>query len=286
MGERAEGRAGMTTGDAKAHATKEAKSAGKSRKPGRRAFTVHLWVTDLNPTEVGIYRHSRYQAKSRQFTTDMDIIADVSENGERTGLIGYRSELWDNKTGMDRRLVLKLFTPSMNWRATLDMMLGRGLQLTHGAKGIPVPAFSLNLNEHDQVVHLERSASKWPVIPENYSFFLLKDLKDGRPEFYRLRRNWVNIGDDYVLYDEHDRQIGKLNGRVLNIGGKWVVEVDAEHCGPHLEMVLQLFCGMLKFHDDILHHLEDLHRDVKRGKVIPKLETHETDLYMNPRRVR
>ena len=26
----------------------------------------------------------------------------------------------------------------------------------------------------------------------------------------RERRNWVNIGDDYILYDEHDKQIAKL----------------------------------------------------------------------------
>jgi hypothetical protein len=166
------------------------------------------------------------------------------------------------------------------------MMLGRSLQLTHGAKGIAVPAFSINMNDHNQLVQLERSASKWPGIPENYSFFIMKDAEDGRPQFYRLRRNWVNIGDDYLLFDEHDKQIGKLNGRILNIGGKWVVEIDREHAGANLDMVLQLFCGMLKFHQEILNHLTDLHSDVKRGKLLPKLETQETDLYMNPRRVR
>ncbi len=260
--------------------------AKKAVKSGRRQFTVDLWVTDLNTTEVGIYKHSRYQAKSRQFTGDMDIFAEVIENGERVGLIGYRSELWDTKTGMDKRLVLKLFTPSMNWRATLDMMLGRSLQLTHGSKGIPVPAFSVNLTDHDQIIQLERSASKWPGVPENYSFMVMKDLKDGRPQFYRLRRNWVNIGDDYLLYDEHNKQIAKLNGRVLNLGGKWVVDVEEAESGVHLDMVLQLFCGMLKFHDGCLAHLTDLYGGIKRGKLQPKLETQETDLYLNPRRVR
>jgi len=269
-----------------AETSTKAASASASVKSRRRTFVVDLWVTDLNTTEVGLYRHSRYQAKSRQFTSDMDIFADVSENGERVGLLGYRSELWEGKTGMDKRLVIKLFTPSMTWRATLDMMLGRSLQLTHGAKGIPVPAFSVNLTDHDQIIQLERSASKWPGVPENYSFFVMKDLKDGRPQFYRLRRNWVNIGDEYVLYDEHDRQIAKLNGRVLNLGGKWVVEIEEDESGKHLDMVIQLFCGMLKFHDGCLSHLTDLYGEIKRGKMQPKLETQETDLYLNPRRVR
>lgn len=252
----------------------------------RRQFTVDLWVTDLNPTEVGIFRRSRYKAKSRQFTTDMDIFAEIIEGGERTGLLGYRSELWDGKTGMDRRLVIKLFSPSMVWKATLDMMLGRGLQLTHGANGIPIPAFSVNLSDHDQIIQLERSASKWPGVPESYSFFVMKSLEDGHPKFYRLRRNWVSIGDDYILIDEHNRQIGKLNGRVLNIGGKWKVDIEAAEADTRLDMVLQLFCGMLKFHDACLTHLQDLNKDMRSGKMLPKLETQETDLYLNPRRVR
>ena len=62
-----------------------------------------------------------------------------------------------------------------------------------------------------------------------------------------------------------------------------VAESDS---GTHLDMVLQLFCGMLKFHDGCLNHLSDLYGSIKRGKLMPKLETQETDLYLNPRRVR
>ena len=93
---------------------------------------------DLNWTEFGIYKHSRNRAKSRQFTTDMDIFAEVIENGERTGLLGYREDLWKKNTGMDKRLVFKLFNETLNWRATMDLMIGRSLQLTLGARGLPV----------------------------------------------------------------------------------------------------------------------------------------------------
>lgn len=264
----------------------KSKTDAPAGRAGKHCFEVDLWITDLNTTEVGIFRHSRNRAKSRQFTSDMDIFAEVKENGERTALIGYRADLWETKTGMERRLVIKLFTPNMNWRATLDMMLGRSLQLTHGAKGVPVTAFSVNLVDHDQIIQLERSASKWPGMPENFSFFVMKDLKDGRPQFYRLRRNWVSIGDDYILYDDKDRQIGKLNGRVLNLGGKWKVEIDEAYADPRLDMVLQLFCAMLKFNDQCRQHLEDLLGALHRGKLEPKLESQEADLYMNPRRMR
>jgi hypothetical protein len=57
----------------------------KSRRTGKRAewaqFTVDVWITNLNSVEFGIYKHSRNRAKSRQFTSDMDIFAEVIEDG-------------------------------------------------------------------------------------------------------------------------------------------------------------------------------------------------------------
>jgi hypothetical protein len=262
--------------------------ATKSKRVGLRTrqvreFEVVLWVTNLHDIEIGIYQHSRNQAKSRQFTKDMDVFGEIKSDGSRSGLLGFRRELWKSQTGMDKRLVIKLFSASLNWRGTLDMMIGRSLQLTHGARGLPVTAFSLNLNDHDQVVHLERSANKWTGLPENFSFFL---LEDGRPRFYRLRSDMIAIGDDYTLFDERDKKVGHLDGRVLNLGGKWVVTLDAQHATPKLEMVLQLFCGMLRFNDQCLDHVEDLVKGVRAGKFVPGLESTEADLYMNPRRVR
>ena len=101
-------------------------------------FKVDVWITSFNSIEFGIYKHSRNRAKSRQFTSDMDIFAEVTENGERTGLLGYREDLWRKNTGMDKRLVFKLFNETINWRATMDLMIGRSLQLTLGARGLPV----------------------------------------------------------------------------------------------------------------------------------------------------
>src|SRR5262245_37394526 len=127
-----------------------ARSRGaRARRAGRRAswaeFTVDVWITNFNSVEFGIYKHSRNRAKSRQFTTDMDIFAEVIEDGERTGLLGYREDLWCKNTGMDKRLVFKLFNETINWRATMDLMIGRSLQLTLGARGLPVTCFSINV---------------------------------------------------------------------------------------------------------------------------------------------
>lgn len=246
-------------------------------------FVVDVWITNFNSIEFGFYKKSRNKAKSRQFTSDMDIFAEVTENGERTGLLGYREDLWKKSTGMDKRLVFKLFNESLNWRATMDLMIGRSLQLTYGAKGLPVMAFSANLNNHDFMVYIERSAHKWPFMPENFSFFI---LEGGTPVFYRLRRDFIDLGGDYTLYNERNEKIGRIDGRVFTLGGHWRGRIKTEHADARLVMVMQLFCGMLAFNRSVRKHMRQLTADVKAGKVKPKLEKQEADLYMNPRRVR
>lgn len=267
------------------------KKAAKGKKPAKvekkksdwEEFKVQVWITNFNSVEFGIYKKSRNRAKSRQFSADMDIIAEVTEGGERTGLLGYRADLWKNNTGMDKRLVFKLFTENVNWQATMDLMIGRSLQLTVGAHGFPVTAYSLNTGDHENMVYLERSAHKWPLVPEDFSFFL---LEGGRPHFYRLRRDWIDLGGDYTLYDEQERPVGYLDGAVFTIGGRWKARVKKEHADPRLMMVLKLFCAMLIFNGDSRRHLRRIYKDVRSGKLIPKLEKQEADLYKNPRRMR
>ena len=181
------------------------KPPGRARSRSGPSSSSTSGSRTFNSVEFGIYKHSRNRAKSRQFTTDMDIFAEVIEKGERTGLLGYREDLWKKNTGMDKRLVFKLFNETVNWRATMDLMIGRSLQLTLGARGLPVTCFSLNVGDHDNMVYLERSANKWPLLPENFSFFL---LEDGKPQFYRLRRDFIDLGGDYTLYNHHNQAIG------------------------------------------------------------------------------
>ena len=246
-------------------------------------FVVDVWLTDLNPTEFGVYKRSRNRAKSRQFTSDMDIYAEVIEDGKRTALIGYREDLWKKKEGMSRRLVIKMFTDSLGWRATMDLMIGRSLQLTVGALGTPVMAYSINTDDDDYLIYLERSARKWPLLPEHFSFFL---MEDGRPKYYRLERALINIRGDYRLYDEHNNLIGYLDGRLLSLAGKWHGAVRSEYATKKLLTVLKMFGATIVFNGPCRRQIRRLWRDVQEGKVEPKLEHQESDLYMNPRRVR
>ncbi len=247
------------------------------------AFQVDVWLTNLNSIEFGFWKKDRNKAKSRQFTSDMDIFAEVTENGQRTGLLGYREELWAKSSGMDKRLVFKLFGEKLNWHATMDLMLGRSLQLTLGAHGVPVMAFSINTNDHTQMVYVERSAYKLPFMPEEFSFFL---LEDGQLDFYTLRRDIFALGKDYTLRDQTGRVIGRLDGLILSLGGTWRGRVLRDHNDKRLLMVLKLFCAMLPFNNGCRRHIRSLYRGVYAGRLVPKLERQEADLYMNPRRTR
>jgi hypothetical protein len=162
-------------------------------------------------------------------------------------------------------------------------MIGRSLQLTLGARGLPVTCFSINANDADSVVYIERSANQWPLGPEHFSFFL---MEDGKPLFYRLRRDFIDLGGDYTLYSHRNEAVGRLDGRVFSLGGWWRGTVHPDHANPRLLTVLKLFCGMLIFNPDCRRHMQRLASDVRRGTYEPKIEKQEADLYMNPRRVR
>lgn len=268
---------------------KKSKSDGKDKKVankklGFKEFTVNVWITDFNSFEFGFYKKSRNRAKSRQFTKDMDLVAEVSENGETTGMIGYREDLWKKREGMDKRLVMKLFTASLNWKASLDLVLAKSLQLTMGARGLPVTVYSINTGNNNHVIYVERSANKWPFLPENFSFFILDD--NNRPHFYRLRKDLIAIGSDYTLYDQHNVPVGELDGKVLTLGGKWYGRVREDHADPRVMSALKLIAGMLIFNSGCTKHVKWLAKDIKHGAIDPKIEAQEADLYMNPRRVR
>jgi len=290
---RADAAANDAARDARAEALEQAtngKVVGVSKAISEKAtrngfyhFVVDIWITNFNRTEFGIYKRSRNRAKSRQFTSDMDIFAEVIEGGERVGLIGYREELWEKAQGMDKRLVFKLFTESLNWRATMDLMIGRSLQQTIAARGLPVMTYSINTDQDNFIVYLERSANKWPLLPENFAFFIMND--DG-PAFFRLKRDLIDLGGDFTLYDQHDRAVGHLDGKVLSIAGKWKGCVRREFADRRLLTVLQLFSAMQIFNADCRRHMKRLCKDVRAGRIEPKIERQEADLYMNPRRIR
>ncbi|MGQ0455922.1 MAG: hypothetical protein ACT4OU_02545 [Hyphomicrobium sp.] len=246
-------------------------------------FAVDVWITPFNSIEFGFWKRDRNRGKSRQFTTDMDVFAEIIENGERTGVLGYRKELWNDASGMDKRLVFKLFSDTLNWRASMDLMLGRSIQQTIGARGVAVTTYTINTSDDDFVIYLERSANKWPLCPEHFSFFI---MDGGTPKFYRFRRDIINLGGDYSLIDQNGETVGYIDGAVLTIGGRWKCSVRVDHADPRMMMVMKLFAGLIVFNGEAQSHVKAMARGIRRGEITPDIQRQEADLYMNPRRVR
>lgn len=262
---------------------KSSRRAGKD-KPEWLTFDAICWLTDFNSIEFGFYKNSRNRAKSRQFTTDMDVIGEITENGQRTGVFGYREELWKKAaTSMDKRLVVKLFTGDLSWRATMDLMLGRSLQLTVGSHGRPIMSYSINTNDDDYMIYLDRCPPSYPWNTEAFSFFI---LHEGRPVFYRFQRNYFSITGSYTLYNERKEAVGSLTGRLFTIAGHWSGRVKAGEFDKRLLAVMKLFVSVILFNRGARRHMNTLYADLTSGKLQPKLETQEHDLYKNPRRLR
>ncbi|MEL6829672.1 MAG: hypothetical protein AAFO63_06005 [Pseudomonadota bacterium] len=263
--------------------TRKRAAAKPARRPARRKVKVDFWATDFNTAEIGIMKRTQNEAASDQFTKDMELYGQTVIDGKREALIGYRKELWDEKKGIDRRLIIKLFSETLGWRGTAEMMLGRSLQLSLAANGMPVPSFTINLARHNQLIQVERCAVKWPLLPDKYSFFI-EDDKEVR--FYTLRRHFFSFGADYSVYDQKGRKIGILDSQILNLGGAWMMRIDPNHHSRKLEAALELICAVLKFNRSSKSHIRKLAEKVMLGKLHPSLSHDERDLYLNPRQRR
>ena len=235
----------------------------------------------FNSVEFGIYKHSRNRAKSRQFTSDMDIFAEMIEDGERTGLLGYREDLWRKNTGMDKRLVFKLFNETVNWRATMDLMIGRSLQLTLGARGLPVTCFSINVGDHDQ--HGLPGALGQQVAA--------RCRRTSRSSCWRTAsRSSTGCGATSSISAATTRSTitatrrsAGSTARCSRSAASGRARVKAEHADPRLHDRAQ---AVLR-HADLQRRLPPPHahagaRGRRRQATTPKLEKQEADLYMNP----
>ena len=117
----------------------------------------------------------------------------------------------------------------------MEMLVGRSVQLSAGAGGFPVTAYSIHIDGLDQVVQLERSARKWPGLPEQFSFFL---MEEGEARLYRVRHDWIDISGNYTLFDQTGLKIGHLTGHLFDLGGRW--DVRSASSARH---ILRLSCN-------------------------------------------
>ena len=110
------------------------------------------------------------------------------------------------------------------------LALQREAARLEGERGEHISAIARTTNEIGetrlQIIQLERSAMKWPFLPEKFSFFVQGNHE---ARFYTLRRHIFSFGADYSIYNQKGRKIGILDHQLINLGGAWMVRIDPDH---------------------------------------------------------
>lgn len=246
-------------------------------------FEVDLWRTDMHGAEIGIRQQDQHRAKSRQFTKDSDIFGRVQEEGKKAGYVVYRKDPWEADLPK-RRLIIKLFSESMGWKGTLEELLGPGLAHTL-AVDQAMPVFIANVPKHDPLIRIEKVVKVRSVGKKIYGFEILRKGKE--LEFYKVDAARFSMGKDWDVYDYRDKKIAHVDGKLLDIGGRYEIKFAKDYKpSPPLEDILIMFAASQRFLDDVEDRLMKVAKGVRKGKYKINLDSDEIALYNNPRRVR
>ena len=113
---------------------------------GRSLAPLHrrrIRLTNFNSVEFGFYKRSRNKAKSRQFTTDMDVLPKSSRTASARAC-SATAKISGKADRLDRAWCSSC-SPRIDWRATMDLMLGKTRSRRRSA---PAVADHLLLDQH------------------------------------------------------------------------------------------------------------------------------------------
>ena len=230
---------------------------------------IDFWKTDFHGVEKGIRQDEQHRAKSSQFTKDMDIIGDVKKDGELYGYVAVRKEPLEEKESSRRRLVVKYFSKTMNWRATIEEVVSASLSNSLIIDEVsPVFRLSLARNEYEQQlmrVHPRRIGGG-----AHFALtFIHKD--DGKDEgmftLLHFDAKKLTLGEDFDVKNAAGKKVAKVDSKSMNIGGKVEVRYGEEiKSVSGLGHTLVLFACYLKYDDEVKKIIEDQMKDYKEGK--------------------
>jgi len=265
---------------------KKEKLKKQPRKVARK-IVVDFWLTNLHDAEIGIYQKERFMAKNRMFSRSLELIGAVKEEGKPDGMFGYLSESWDNiplKDIAKRRLVMKWFnSESVVWLGTIEEMVLYSIQNTYGST-VPVPAFKVMIPKSKYIIDLAEKKTKFPKLGEIYTFSL-KDEKKDEWHVFTFDEDRLTIGSDWSILHGDDELIGKIDEKVVNIGGKFVIELyeSAWLNMPGLVNVIVLFTMTLKFNKEIQKKIKKIIEYLELNKIKLNISASEEKFMMNPR---
>lgn len=220
-----------------------------------------------------------YRAKERKFTSDLDLFGKVEVDGEDYGLVGFRKKFWETKDINKKTIDIRLFTKSISWIGTIEENIARTLALSLANEEI-LHAFNVTLRESRLVYPIEGVR---PRFLSGEVFSLLYVNEKNEVEVYLIRAKRVSLGSDWEVYDASTRKkIAKVDGKVLNFGGRWDIKLERD-VEENLINTLILFAATMRFYEDLKERTEKLLEIIKKKKERMKLTKSELTLLYNPK---
>ncbi|MGQ4892172.1 MAG: hypothetical protein ACP6IP_06750 [Candidatus Njordarchaeia archaeon] len=246
-------------------------------------ITVDIWKTGLHGVEVGIKKKEEHRAKSRKFTRDMDIFGEVKlkegKKEEKYGYVAYRKELWEKEDLFEKRIDIRLFTDTMDWLGTIEENIAKSIVLTL-VNDTPSHAFAVTLRDTRVMYQIESIRARFM---SGDVFYLTYIDEDNHLRGLILKSKRMTIGSDWEILDAlTEKKIMKVDGKVLDFGGRWEIESKKLN-DKNLMNIIILFAASLKFYDDLKERTEKLIKNLKKGKKWVKLDKSEVSLFYNPR---
>ncbi|MHA1219270.1 MAG: hypothetical protein ACTSSN_09275 [Candidatus Heimdallarchaeaceae archaeon] len=245
---------------------------------------VDLWRTKMHRDEWGIRKDAQRAQKDRQWTRDMDQIGTVKVAGEDYGLLAIRENLWKKEDPLERRFVMKLFSPSGYWRGSIERLQGESFANSH-ATGEPSPSF-VCIFKHTRNLFRIRKLAHFPRFQGKIFGFSYLDENDIFQSFV-IDDKRLRLGSDWVIKNIHNKVIAKINGKFLNIGGRFKIDIFEEKLAKDKTFfnMLILFSSTLRFYRNIKKNIKKSLKELKISDTEVKLDDSETNLYLNPRKL-
>lgn len=263
--------------------------------PIYRVFSQDLHSTRLHGEAIGFRQVEMWRSKSRQFTKDADIIGNIKTTQrsnekeklpsmEKAGFIILRSSLWSEVDKLDRRLVVKLFTSSGGWIATMEEMVAEEYT-TSFVSDEPLVSFTV-LTKDSEIVTWVKQQKRGRLSTENYSFYILGP--DKTFEAFRIEGARASLGDDFnVIRLKGNQKVAHIDSKFGDIGGEYQVNVKDPVLAENewFCRILQCFSVMIAYRKEIRSKIKKGIHQWKKGEKIPKQHRFEISLLANPRRL-
>ncbi|MHA1949575.1 MAG: hypothetical protein ACXAAO_03435 [Candidatus Thorarchaeota archaeon] len=269
----------------------------KERKVGPvyRLFSQDLFSTNLHGEEIGFRQAEVWRSKSRQFSRDADIIGRIDESRrtndkqklpsvKKIGFIILRQSLWKEADDLDKRLVVKLFSNSGGWIATMEEMVAEEYAMSF-ASDRPLIAFTV-LSRESEFVTWVKQYRRGGASTENYSFYIIGPK--GTFEAFRIEGARASMGDDFnVIRLNGHENVASIDSKFGDLGGEFTVRIKDPVLASNewFCRVLQCFSIMILYRGKIRAKINNGFHKWKKGKWEPSQHRYEVSLLANPRKL-